>query len=199
MLKPSTRAYIIKTTCSYNRDKRQSEWFLSLQSKQKQNKIKIGIFTVMFLMQYFSLKGILPFSKSCHETESTWSITKCKERKSFDTWYYIVTCATVCVKCLSKSEANNVFPKHVLKSKARGQSIQLRKNLFCHVIIKNYFCVSWKFLIKVESTCRRNIKEQATQLILLYRGSTVRSSHRRFGIRKLFLKVLQYPQETPVL
>ena len=151
-------------------------------------------------MEYFSLHGILPFSKSCHETESTWSIAKCKERKSFDTWYYIVTCATVCVKFLSKPEAINVFPKHVLKSKARGQSIQARKNLFCHVIIKNYFRnVSWKILIKIESTWRRNIKEQATQLILLYRGSTVRGSHRRFGIRKLFLKVLQYPQETPVL
>ena len=72
---------------------------------------------------------------------------------------------------------------------------------FCHVIIKNYLCnVSWKFLIKIESTWRRKIKEQATHLTLLYRGRTVRSSHRRWCcIRKLFLKILQYTQETPVL
>ena len=111
--------------------------------------------------------------------------------------YYI---ATLCVSFLSKSEAINVFPKHILKSKARDQSIQESKKLFCHVIIKNYLCnVSWKFLIKIESTWRREIKEQAPQLTLLYRGRTVRSSHRRCCIRKLFLKILQYPQETPVL
>ena len=69
------------------------------------------------------------------------------------------------------------------------------------MIVKNYLCnVSWKFLIKIESTWRRKIKEQATHLTLLYRGRTVRSSHRRWCcIRKLFLKILQYTQETPVL
>ena len=34
---------------------------------------------------------------------------------------------------------------------------------------------------------------------LLYRGRTASSSHRTCCIRKLFLKILQYPQETPVL
>ena len=174
--------------------------FLSQQSKQERNKIKIGILTAMFLMQYFYLHGILLFSKSYPEIESTWPTAKCKGRKSFDTWYYIVTCATLCVSFSSKSKAINVFPKHILKSKARDQSIQARKKLFCHVIVKNYLCnVSWKFLIKIESTWRREIKEQAPQLTLLYRGRTVRSSHRRCCIRKLFLKILQYPQETPVL
>ena len=33
----------------------------------------------------------------------------------------------------------------------------------------------------------------------LYCGRTVRSSHRRFSIKKPFLKSSQYPQETPVL
>ena len=42
-------------------------------------------------------------------------------------------------------------------------------------------------------------KEQAPQLALVYRGRTVRSSHRRCCIRKLFLKIWQYPQETLVL
>ena len=170
------------------------------QSKQKQNKIKIKIFTTMLLMQYFCLQGILPLCKSYPEIESIWPTTKWKARKSFEMWYYIVTRVSLCVSFSSKSKAINVFPKHILKSKARDQSIQASKRLFCHVIVKNYLCnVSWKFLIKIESTWRREIKEQAPQLTLLYRGRTVRSSHRRCCIRKLFLKILQYPQETPVL
>ena len=125
---------------------------------------------------------------------------KGRGRKSFDTWYYIVTCAMLCLSFWSKSKAINVFPKHILKSKACDQSNQARKKLICHVIVKNYLSnVSWKFLIKIESTRRREIKKQAPQLTLLYRGRTVRSSHRRCCIRKLFLKILQYPQETPVL
>ena len=93
-----------------------------------------------------------------------------------------------------------MFFQNILKSKARDQSNQAMKKLFCHVILKNDLSnVSWKFLIKIESTTRRKIKEQAPQLTLLYRGRTVRSSHRRCCIRKLFLKILQYPQETPVL
>ena len=91
------------------------------------------------------------FSKSYPEIESTWPTAKCRGRKSFDTWYYIVTCATLCVSFSSKSKAINVFPKHILKSKARDLSIQARKS--CHVIVKNYLCnVSWKFWSK-SKTC----------------------------------------------
>ena len=145
-------------------------------------------------MQYFCLHSILPFSKSYPQIESTWPTAKCRGRKSFDTWYYIVTCATLCVSFSSKSKAINVFPKHILKLKAHYQSIQVRKKLFCHVIIKNYFWnVSWKFLIKSESTWRRVIQQQAPQLTLLYYGRTVWSSHRMCCIRK------QYSQGTPVL
>ena len=71
--------------------------------------------------------------------------------------------------------------------------------MFCHVIVKNYLCnILCKFFIKIkiESTWRREIKEQTPQLTLLL---TVRSSHRRCSIKKLFLKISQYPQETPVL
>ena len=151
-------------------------------------------------MQYFCLHGILPFSKSYPEIKNAWPTTKCRERKSFDTWYYIVTCATLWISFSSKSKAIHFFTKHILKSKARNQSIQAGKKLFCHMIVKNYLCnVSWKFLIKIESTWRREIKEQAIQLTLRYRGRTVRSSHRRCCIRKLLLKILQYPQEMPVL
>ena len=154
----------------------------------------------MLLKWSFCLHGVLPLQIIPWNWEHLIN-RKVQEKKFF--WHvilHIVTCATLCVSFLSKSEAINVFPKHILKSKARDQSIQESKKLFCHVIIKNYLCnVSWKFLIKIESTWRRKIKEQAPQLSLLYRGRTVRSSHRRCCIRKLFLKILQYPQETPVL
>ena len=48
----------IKTTCSYKRESTQNKWFLSQQSKQKQNKIKIGFFTAMILMQYIHRKHL---------------------------------------------------------------------------------------------------------------------------------------------
>ena len=90
----------------------QLQQFLSQQSKQKRNKIKIGTFRAVFLMQYFCLRGILPFSKSYPEVKSTWPTAKYRGRKSFDTWYYIVTCATFCVSFSPKSKAINVLPKH---------------------------------------------------------------------------------------
>ena len=125
----------------------------------------------------------------------TWPTAKCRGRKSFD---IVVACATLCVSFSSKSKATNVFRKHTLKSKARDQPIQARKKLFCHMIIKNYLCnFPWKFLIKTESTWRRESKEQEHQLTLLC-GRTVRSSHWRCCMRQLIFKILQYPQETPV-
>ena len=129
-------------------------------------------------------------------------LVKHRWRRSFGTWYYIVTWSALCVTFSSKLKAINIFPKHILKSKARDrdQSNQVRKKLFCHVIVKNYLSnISRKFFIKIESTWRRKGKEQALQPTLLYRGRTVRSSHRRCCIRKLFLKILQYPQEITVL
>ena len=97
-------------------------------------------------MQYFCLCGILPFSKSYPGIKSTWPTAKCRGRKSCDTWYYIVTCATLCVSFSSKSKAINVFSKHILKSKACDKSIQARKKLFCHVIVKNYLWFVQRFV-----------------------------------------------------
>ena len=135
------------------------------------------------------MHGIFPFSKSYPQIESTWSTAKCRRRKSFDT-YCIVICATVCVSFWSKSEASNAFPKHVLKSKARGQSIQSRKKLFCHMTVKNCFCsVSCKFFIKIVRTWRCAIKEQTPQLVLLYCSRTVRSSRRMGSIKKVVFKI----------
>ena len=153
----------------------------------------------MFLMQYFCLHGILPFSKSYPEIESTWPTAKSRERKSFDALYYIVTCAMLCVSFSLKLKAIDVFPKHILKSKACNQSIQARKKLLCQVIAKNHLRnVSWKFLIELESMWGHKIKDQAPQLTLFYCSRTVRSNHQRFCIRKLFQKILQYSKETPV-
>ena len=60
--------------------------------------------------------------------------------------------------------------------------------LFCHVIVKNYLCnVLCNFLIKTESTWKREIKEQTPQLTLCC-GRTARSSHRRCSIKKSVLK-----------
>ena len=78
--------------------------------------------------------------------------------------------------------------------------MQARMKLFCHVVVNNYLCnVLCTFLAKIESSWTREIKKQTLQLILLCCGRTVRSSHRRCSIKKLFLKNLQYPQETLVL
>ena len=135
----------------------------------------------------------------------TWNwkhLTNCKVNGKKVFWQVILhsSCPTLCVSFSSKSKAINVFPKYILKSKACDQSNEARKKLFCSVIVNNYLSnVSWKFLIKFKSTWRHKIKEQAPQLTLLYHGRTFRSSLRRCCIRKLFLKILQYSQETPVL
>ena len=96
----------------------------------------------------------------------------------------------LCLSFSSKLKATNVFPKYILKSKARDKSIQARKKLYCHVTVKNYLCkVLWKFLIKIESTWRREMKEQTPRLTLSYcDGRTVRSSHRRCSIKKVVFK-----------
>ena len=89
-----------------------------------------------------------------------------------------VICATFSVSFSSKSKATNVFPKHILNSKAHDYSIQLRKSLFCHVIIKNYLCnVLCKYMIKAKSTWRCKIKEQIPLLTLLHCRKTVSMVH----------------------
>ena len=99
--------------------------------------------------------------------------------------------ATLCVSFSSKSKAGNVFPKYMLKSKARDKSIQTRKKLYCQVTVMNYLCnILWKLLIKIESTWRSEIKEQAPKLILLYFGRTVRISHQKCFIKEAVLKNL---------
>ena len=90
-------------------------------------------------------------------------------KKSFDMWLYIIICAMFCEILSLKSKAAYVFPKHILKFKASDQSKQVRKKLFCHMIINNYlYNVLCKFLIKGESTWRHEIKAKTLLLTLLY-------------------------------
>ena len=130
------------------------------------------------LTRHSSVFQIVPWNWK-HLTSS-----KVQGKKVFWKWYYIVTCATLCLSFSSKYKAINIFTK-------RDLSIQARKKLFCHVIVKNYLCnVSWKFLIKIKSTRRCEIKKQAPELTLLYCGRTVKI-HRNHLCWSLFLKKLQ--------
>ena len=91
--------------------------------------------------------------------------------------------------CPEIDQPQSAGKENILKSKAHDKSIQARKQLFCHVILKNYFCnVLCKFLIKFQSTRRREVKEQTPQLTLLYCGRVARSSRRSFSIKKAVLK-----------
>ena len=92
-------------------------------------------------------------------------------------------CNNLC-KFFFKIKNNECFCKTYSEIKARDQSIQARKKVFCHVIVRNYLC---------------KLKNRNLKLTLLYYGRTVRSSHRRFSTRKLLLRFVQYPQETPLL
>ena len=72
--------------------------------------------------------------------------------------------------------------------------------MFFQKIFWNWKHLTYQFkqgrnCFKNESTWRCEIKEQTPQVTLLYRGRTVRISHMRYCIRKLFLNLLQYPQE----
>ena len=103
---------------------------------------------------------------------------KMQAKKSFDMWLYIIICAMFCEILSLKSKAAYVFPKHILKFKASDQSKQVRKKLFCHMIINNYlYNVLCKFLIKGESTWRHEIKAKTLLLTLLYCGRTVSMVH----------------------
>ena len=63
-------------------------------------------FNVIFLLTWRS-----SVFQTYPEFESTWPTAKCRERKCTDTWYYIVTCATLYVSFSAKSKAINAFSK----------------------------------------------------------------------------------------
>ena len=132
----------------------------------------------MFLIQYFWVHGILPFSKSYPEIESTWPTAKCRSRKSFDTLYNIVTCFSK-----TYSEIESTWP--INSSKEEIVLSHDNNKLFVQLFVK-VFDQKWKH---VDEGNQRT----GTQLTLLYLGRTARSSYRRCCIRKLFLKILQYP------
>ena len=129
--------------------------------EQNQNGIiKIRIFTAIFLIQHFCLHCFLPFSKSYPEIDSTWSTAKCRRRMSFDTRYCIVyLCNALCEFSLNRNQL--IFFQNIIWNRRHviNQFKQGRNCLF------NVFC---KFLIKIESTWRREIKEQTGDLTALW-------------------------------
>ena len=104
----------------------------------------------------------------------------------------------LCVSFVSTSKAINVFPKDILNSKTRDQSIQASKKLFCHVMVKNYLCnVSQKFLIKIKSTWTRKIPDNPADFTVPWKDCQ-KHPPEVLHKKQLFLKILQYPQETSV-
>ena len=119
----------------------------------------------------------------------SWSSAKCKQRKYFDTWYNIVICATLCINFSLKLKATNVSPKKILKSNTLDKIIQARKKLFYHVIVENYFCnVLRKFLIKFESTWRREINKKHSGCLHCTVIGLSEAASGGFLWKKLFLK-----------
>ena len=113
----------------------------SQQSKQKQNKIKIGIFTAIFLLtQHFSVFQIISRNWKHLINDEVQAKKACK--------FFI------------KIESNQRFVKHILN--------QARKKLFCRVIAKNYLCnFLCKFLIEMKA--HRGLKPKSKQPRWLYR------------------------------
>ena len=149
------------------------------QSKQKRSKIKIGIFTVIFLISYFCLHGILSSSKSYPEIESTWSTASASEESIL----------TRDITQVFVQRFVYVFHKTYSDIESTWSISSSKEKLLCRVIVKNYLRnVLCKFLIKIESMWRREIEEQAPQPTLLCCGSTIRSNYRKCYIRKAVLK-----------
>ena len=143
----------------------QNGWFLSQQSKKKWSKINIGIFTAMIFNAIFLL------TRHSHDFQIipwNWKHLTNRKVQGIKVFGHVILHSYLCnalCRFSSKSKAINAFPKQILKSKARDQSIQATKKSFCQVIVTNYLCnVLWKLLIKIESTWRHEIKEQAPQL-----------------------------------
>ena len=58
-------------------------------------------------------------------------------------------------------ESNWCFSKTYSEIESIYEIIQARKKLFCHMIVKDYLCNALrKFLVKFESTWRREIKQE---------------------------------------
>ena len=94
------------------------------------------------------------------------------------------------VSVSSKSRAINVFPKHSeIKStwpiKSSKEEINLSRD--SKELFEQHFV---KVFDQIRSKWRHEIKEQVAQLVLLYHGRTVRSSHWRCWIRNLFLSAI---------
>ena len=115
---------MIKITCRHNRGRLKSAKETKVEKNENRDFYR-HIFNSIFLLTRHS-----SVSKSYPETESLESTSKCRGRKSFHTWYYIVFCATICVRFSSKSKTTFFFPKQILKSKARVNQFNQGKKCF---------------------------------------------------------------------
>ena len=70
--------------------------------------IYIGIFTAIFLIQYFCWHGIFPFFKSYSVIENTWLVKTNIKRNCFVKLWKSTICATFCVKSKWRSVLHEV-------------------------------------------------------------------------------------------
>ena len=102
----------------------------------------------------------------------------------------------VCVCFSLQSKGTNVFPKHILKSKARDQPIQTRKKLTPKLTFKK---LEYCFLVeatKIENTsCPFKTKNRHPSWLHCTVVGLSEAATRGALYKKLFLKVLIYLEE----
>ena len=127
-----------------------------------------------------------------------WPTAKCRRRKFCDTSYYII-CAKLRVSFSSKLKATNVFPKHILKGKARDKLIRARKKLLYHVIVKTYLCnVLCKFLTNFEITWRNEWTNTPFDFTVLWKDCQ-KQPPEVFYKKSCFFYFFWYQQERTVM
>ena len=137
------------------------------------NKIKLGIFTTIFLIRHFFWHDTPLFSKSFFRFQNhvmklkAHNKSKMQAKKVF--WHVILhsyLCNVLC-KLFIKIESNCFSKTYREMEGFYDQSKEARKKNVLHVTTKNYLGnILCKFLIKFESTWRCEIKEHTPLLTL---------------------------------
>ena len=100
--------------------------------------IYIGIFTAIFLIQYFCWHGIFPFFKSYSVIENTWLVKTNIKRNCFVKLWKSTICATFCVKSTWRSVLHEVKSvlcevKSTWRSEMKERSPMLTLDTFGHL------------------------------------------------------------------
>ena len=124
--------------------------------------VQIFVFLLLTVRMYLFISFIMlgfstPFSVFQIRNWKHLTNRKVQEKKAF--WHVISTgtCATLCVRFSSRSKAINIFPKHILKSKVRDQSIHASKKFFLSRDSKKLFV---KRFVKVFDQNRMHVEAQ---------------------------------------